>query len=89
MVKILITPEQVRQVSAQFKQASQQSQEMVTRLQNQVNSLQPEWAGLTKERFYQEFTQWQATMRQFVDLLNGIGQQLDAIAQKFETVDRS
>lgn len=89
MPKILITPEQVREVSAQFKQASQQSQEMVTRLQNKVNSLQPEWAGLTKERFYQEFQQWQATMRDFVALLNGIGQQLDAIAQKFETVDRS
>jgi WXG100 family type VII secretion target len=79
----------VRQVSAQFKQASQQSSEMVTRLQQTVSNMQSEWEGMTQQRFFQEFTQWQTSMRQFVELLNGIGTQLDAIAQKFETVDRS
>jgi len=87
--RIRISPDQVRQVGNQFKQASQQSREMVSRLENTVNSLEPEWEGLTKERFYQEFQQWRTSMNQFVELLDGIGQQLDAIAARFEAADQA
>ena len=89
MARIKITPDQVRQVGGQFKQASQQSQEMVSRLQNTMNGMEPEWEGLTKERFYQEYEQWRSSMNQFVELLNGIGQQLDAIAARFEAADQA
>lgn len=88
MARIKITPQQVRQVSQQFKQSSQQSQEMITRLQSTINGMQSEWEGLTKERFYNEFQQWQQSMKSFVELLNGIGGQLDVIAQRFEEADR-
>ena len=88
MARIKITPDQVRQVGSQFKQASQQSQDMVNRLQNTINGMEPEWEGLTKERFYQEFQQWRTSMTQFVELLNNIGQQLDAIAARFEAADQ-
>jgi WXG100 family type VII secretion target len=88
MARIKITPEQVRQVANQFKSESQQSQQMVSRLQQQVNSMQPEWEGMTSQRFYADFQQWQTTMRQFVELLQGIGTELDQIATRFETVDR-
>jgi len=88
MARIKITPDQVRQVGGQFKQASQQSQEMVGRLQSTMNSMEGEWEGLTKERFYQEFQQWRTSMNQFVELLNNIGQQLDAIAARFEAADQ-
>ncbi len=89
MARIKITPDQVRQVGSQFKQASQQSQDMVNRLQNTINGMEPEWEGLTKERFYQEFQQWRTSMTQFVELLNNIGQQLDAIAARFEAADQT
>jgi len=42
MPRIRITPEQVRQVAGQFAQAASQSQDMVARLTNAVNSMQPE-----------------------------------------------
>lgn len=89
MARIRITPEQVRQVSTQFKQASSQSEQMVGQLQNTINSLQGEWEGMTKERFYGEFQQWATSMRQFVQLLSQIGQQLDAIAARFEAADQA
>lgn len=89
MARIKITPDQVRQVGGEFKQASQQSQEMVGRLQNTMGGMEPEWEGLTKQRFYQEFQQWRTSMNQFVELLNGIGQQLDAIAARFEAADQA
>lgn len=89
MVRIRISPDQVRQAGNQFKQASQQSQDMISSLQNLMSSMEPEWEGLTKERFYQEYQQWKTSMTQFVELLNNIGQQLDAIAARFEAADQS
>lgn len=88
MARIKITPEQVRGVSNEFNQASGQSQEMVTRLTSSIQTLSTDWEGMTKERFYNEFTQWQNSMKQFVTLLQGISKQLEQIAGRFETVDQ-
>lgn len=88
MTRIKITPEQVRQVSAEFRQAGAQSQEMVNRLQATMTQMAPEWEGLTSQRFYADFQQWQTAMRQFVELLGGISQQLEVIAHRFEEADR-
>jgi len=88
MARIKVTPEQVREVAGQFKQASQQSQEMVSRLQSTMGSLQPEWEGLTQQRFYGEYEQWRTSMNQFIQLLQSIGQQLDAIAARFAAADQ-
>ena len=88
MARILVTPEQVRTVSSQFKQASSQSQQMVSTLQSTVNNLNAGWEGMTKQRFYQEFEQWRTSMTQFVELLNQIGVELDAIAERFAAADQ-
>lgn len=87
MARINITPEQVRQAAGQFQQAGQQSQEMVTHLTQTMNGMQPEWEGMTAQRFYSDFQQWQGSMRQFVELLESIGQQLNQIADRFAGVD--
>lgn len=89
MARIKVTPEQVHEVANQFKQASQQSQDMVSRLQSTMNSLQPEWEGMTQQRFYGEYEQWKTSMNQFVQLLQSIGQQLDAIADRFAAADQA
>ncbi|MGB9777672.1 MAG: WXG100 family type VII secretion target [Anaerolineae bacterium] len=88
MARIRITPEQVRQVSAQFAQAANQSQEMVSRLTNAVNSMQPEWEGMTSQRFYGDFQQWSSQMARFVELLNSISTQLNQIADRFAAADQ-
>ncbi len=88
MARIRITPEQVRQVAGQFAQAANQSQEMVTRLTNAVNSMQPEWEGMTSQRFYSDFQQWSSQMARFVELLNGINTQLSQIADRFAAADQ-
>jgi len=89
VARIKVTPEQVHEVANQFKQASQQSQDMVSRLQATMSSLQPEWEGMTQQRFYAEYEQWKTSMGQFVQLLQSIGQQLDAIADRFAAADQA
>lgn len=88
MTRIKIPPEQVRQVASQFAQAASQSQEMVSRLNSAVSSLQPEWEGMTSQRFYSDFQQWSSQMTRFVELLNSINTQLNQIADRFVTADQ-
>lgn len=87
MARIKVAPEQVKGVANQFKQASQQSQDMVSRLGQQMQSLQPDWEGMTQQRFYGEYEQWKNQMQQFTQMLNSIGQQLDTIADRFAAAD--
>ena len=87
MVRITVTPEQVHNIASQFESASEQSQQMVSRLQTTMNNLEPEWEGVTAQRFYQEYQQWHQSMTQFVELLNQIGKELHAIAERFAAAD--
>lgn len=87
MARINVSPEQVRQVSGQFKQASQESQQIFNNLTTTINNMQGEWEGVAQQRFYQEYDQWKNSMGQFVQMLDSIGTQLEAIATRFETVD--
>lgn len=86
--RIKVTPEQIRSAASQFKSSSQQSNDMVVRLTQQMNGMQSEWEGMSSQKFYQDFQQWKGTMTQFVTLLNDIGGQLDAIATRFAQADR-
>ncbi|BFH63737.1 MULTISPECIES: WXG100 family type VII secretion target [Paenibacillus] len=87
--RILITPEQVESVANQFKQGGEQSNSIVTGLQQAINGMEGQWEGMTKQRFFQEFQEASKQMQSFVQILNNISQELTAIAQKFRTVDES
>ena len=88
MARILVTPEEVHNVANQFSQASQESQDMINRLESTMSNLEPQWEGMMKQRFYQEYQNWRNQMRSFVDLLNQIGQELHAIADRFAAADQ-
>lgn len=86
--RILITPEEVRAVAGQFRQASEQSNDMVNRLNATISEMEPRWDGLSKQKFYGEFQQWRQQMTHFVTLLNEINMQLNTVADRFEQADR-
>lgn len=86
--RIKISPQQVRGVANQFKNSSSESQTMVDRLSTTIRAIEGDWEGLTKEHFYQQFTEWKKTMSQFVIMLDDINKQLLKIADKFEAVDK-
>ena len=88
MAKITVTPEQIRSVATQFSQAGSQSQDMVSRLTNTINSMQPEWQGMTSQRFYGDFQTWSTQMTKFVEMLNSISTQLNQVADRFATADQ-
>ena len=87
MSQIRVSPDQVRQMSGQFKQASQDSQQILGNLANSVNNMQGQWEGMTQQKFFQEFEQWKSSMNQFTQLLDSVSHQLDDLATRFETID--
>ncbi len=50
--------------------------------------MQPQWEGMTSQRFYQDYEQWRTSMGQFVELLSQIGTELDSIADRFAAADQ-
>lgn len=86
---IIINPGDVRNVASQFRQKSSESSAMASQLQSAVNGMEAGWAGLAKERFYGDFTQWYQQMQKYAELLSGIGSELDRIANGLEDADRA
>ncbi|WP_342555561.1 WXG100 family type VII secretion target [Paenibacillus sp. FSL R7-0652] len=87
--RILVTPEQLDQVSNQFKQSGEQSQQIVSTLTQSITSMEGQWEGMTKQRFFQEFQEASKQMQSFVQTLNSISVELSAIANKFRTADQA
>lgn len=87
--RILVTPNELRNVSRQFQQGGDQTEQLTNRLTQALNGMQGQWDGMTKERFFQEFQSAQNNMKQFVQLLNSISQQLNSIADRFEQLDNA
>jgi WXG100 family type VII secretion target len=85
---IRINPDQVRGVASQFRQKSQESASMCQQLQTAVKGMEGEWQGMSAQRFYSDYTQWNQQMLKYVDLLNGIASELDKIATTLETTDQ-
>lgn len=87
MSDIRVSPEQLDQVANEFKRASGQSKDMVNQLNTQIESLHSTWAGMTQNKFYQEFQSWKTTMNNFGELLLQIGKELNDIATRFRVTD--
>lgn len=85
--RILVTPEQLEQVSSQFAQSGQLSSEIVQRLQQSIHELEGQWQGVTRERFYGEYQQARTNMLKFVECLQSISTELKQISAKFRTTD--
>jgi WXG100 family type VII secretion target len=86
--RITITPEQVRGVASQFRAKSQESLSMTQFLDGKVKEMQPQWEGMTSQRFYSDFETWKQQMQKHSELLENIAVQLENAATKFEQVDK-
>lgn len=87
--RILVTPEHLEQVSAQFAQSGASGREMVDRLQRSIHEMEGQWQGMTRERFYGDYQQARSTMLQYVESLQKISTELKQISVKFRTADET
>lgn len=88
MARILVTPEEVDDVSTRFKTASEESRELASQLNSSIEGLSGNWEGMTKNRFYTQFQTAKTTMEQYATMLQEISAELTIISQRFRTADQ-
>ena len=89
MAQIQIDPDHVEQVAKQFQAKRQESEQIIQHLRSQINSLEGQWEGMTKQRFFNDFQEAEQNMKNFTLLLENISTALKQIATKFRQTDEA
>jgi WXG100 family type VII secretion target len=74
-------------VGVEFKRASQESLELMKRLQQAVRGLESSWEGQAQQRFFAQYRDWETTMRQCTRFLESVGAQLESVAVDYSEAD--
>lgn len=85
---IRISPDELRAVAGQFKQRSEQSQEMVNALTRAMGDLKSHSEGATSDEVETRFQDWRKSMMENVQLLADIHDNLRRVADEFEVFDK-
>lgn len=86
--KIIITPEQVKDFGSKFDTSSNQVQDLLTQVQNLVNTLQGgEWKGNRANKFYNDWGAMKPQVVKAVQTLNQAGKILKDAGIAFGSVD--
>jgi len=72
----------------EFARAGRDSQVIVDRLEKSISRLEKAWGGVTGEMFYSNYMDWRTLMQGHIALLLRIAQELQALADRYEKVDR-
>ena len=87
--RITITPEELRTTSTNFANKAGEIREILEYLRSEVNRLESTWDGAAQDQFFMTYEEMAKTMAQFPEVVDGISQQLSAVAQTLEETDQA
>lgn len=87
--RIKIEPEQLKRIGDRFLSCSEQNVNMAKELKSLIEGLSGEWEGNTKERFHKSYQDADQQLIGVSTILQEVGQELNAIAERFKQVDDS
>lgn len=82
-----ISPSELQKASQEFKAASRESEEMMSRLENVIKNLEITWEDAGQQVFFQYFQEWHAHVGGISQLLNLTAEELNAIAERYSIAD--
>ncbi len=85
--RITITPDELRSSSSTFNTKADEISDILNTLRQEVDSLEATWDGAAQDSFFQSYSDMEATLTQFPEILQGIAQQLTAVADTLEQTD--
>ena len=86
--QIRITPEQMRIRAGEFRTEGINFENVITKMQGLINSLQEEWEGQASQQFAGQFETLKPSFNQMRQLIDDIGGQLDGTATAIENLDQ-
>ena len=87
--RITITPEELRTASTNFGNKAGEIREILEYLRSEVNRLESTWDGAAQDQFFITYEEMAKTLDQFPEVVDGISQQLSAVAQTLEETDQA
>ena len=87
--RITISPEELRTASSNFANKAGEVREILDYLRNEVTRLESTWDGAAQDQFFMSYEEMAKTLDQFPEVVDGIGQQLSAVAQTLEETDQA
>jgi WXG100 family type VII secretion target len=88
MAKIVATPEQLKDFGTKFDNSSNQVQDLLTQVQNLVNTLQGgEWQGNRASKFYNDWGAMKTQVTKAIETLRQASQLLKNAGNDFGGVD--
>lgn len=87
--RITITPEELRTSSTNFANKAGEIREILSYLRSEVNRLESTWDGAAQDQFFMTYEELAKTLDQFPEVVDGISQQLSAVAQTLEETDQA
>ncbi len=85
--RITITPDELRSSSQTFNSKADEITDILEQLRSEVDSLESTWDGAAQDSFFQSYEEMNQTLVQFPEILQGIAQQLTAVADTLEQTD--
>lgn len=82
-----ISPSELQKASQEFKAASQETDEIMNRLENVVKNLETSWEDAGQQVFFQYYQEWHSHVAAISQLLNLTANELSAIAERYSNAD--
>lgn len=76
-------PGELKKASKEFRGASKDTQAMVRKLEQTISNLETCWSDTSQQRFFEYYKEWHQHMQGFSRILEEIGNELDAIADRY------
>lgn len=89
VARITITSEELRTASTNFANKAGEIREILEYLRSEVNRLESTCDGAAQDQFFMTYEEMAKTMAQFPEVVDGISQQLSAVAQTLEETDQA
>ncbi len=86
---ITVTPEQLREISAQLSAGAADVEATLSRLAGVVSPLQTEWVGSAQAQFEALWEEWQRDATGLHNALTGIAQLTQNAATSYESTEQS
>ena len=87
--RITITPEELRTASTNFANKAGEIREILEYLRSEVNRLESTGDGAAQDQCFMTYEEMAKTLAQFPEVVDGISQQLSAVAQTLEETDQA
>ena len=87
MSELLINPKKLRDTAHSFGSATDTLMELLKDLNEAVEDLEKDWAGVSQQVFYKQYQDLQKYLDAFASISSNVAKEMNAMADRFEKLD--